>query len=62
VSEEEMADATVRLARGEGMEVGPEGAAAFVALEKLAARGTVREGERVIVFQTGNPSNYIENA
>ena len=62
VSEEEMAEATVRLARSEGMEVGPEGAAAFVALEKLAARGTVREGERVVVFQTGNPSNYIENA
>ncbi|HXT21739.1 MAG TPA: threonine synthase [Thermoanaerobaculia bacterium] len=62
VSEDEMAEATGRLARAEGMEVGPEGAAAFVALEKLTARGTVREGERVVVFQTGNPSNYIEHA
>jgi threonine synthase len=58
VSEEAMADATVRLARAEGMEVGPEGAAAFVALEMLARDGVVREGERAVVFQTGNPANY----
>ena len=43
------------------MEAGPEGAAAFVALEKLAARGALREGERVVVFQTGNPSNYLDH-
>ncbi|HEV8240928.1 MAG TPA: threonine synthase [Thermoanaerobaculia bacterium] len=62
VSEDEMTDATSRLARAEGMEVGPEGAAAFVALEKLAARGALREGERVVVFQTGSPWNYLEHA
>ena len=60
VSEDEMTDATVRLARAEGMEVGPEGAAAFVALEKLAAHGALREGERVVVFQTGSPWNYLD--
>jgi threonine synthase len=60
VSEDEMAAATVRLAREEGMEVGPEGAAALVALEKLAAGGALREGERVIVFQTGSPWNYLD--
>ncbi len=58
VSEEQMADATVRLARAEGIEAGPEGAAAFVALETLSARGVLREGERAVVFQTGDPSNY----
>ena len=62
VSEDEMADATGRLARAEGMEVGPEGAAAFVALEKLAARGALRAGQRVVVFQTGSPWNYVEHA
>jgi len=58
VSEEAMVEAAARLARDEGMEAGPEGAAAFVALEKLAAEGVVREGERAIVFQTGAPGNY----
>ena len=58
VSEEEMASAAARLARAEGLEAGPEGAAAFVALEKLAGEGRLREGERVVVFQTGSPLNY----
>jgi threonine synthase len=58
VSEEEIAEATGRLARHEGIEAGPEGAAALVALEKLATRGALQEGERVVVFQTGNPLNY----
>jgi threonine synthase len=58
VSEEAIAEATVRVARREGMELGPEGAAAFVALETLADRGRLREGDRVVVFQTGDPANY----
>ncbi len=58
VEEEAIGTATARLAREEGLEVGPEGAAAFVALEALAARGSLREGERVVVFQTGDPANY----
>jgi threonine synthase len=63
VSEEEIADATARLVRAAGIEAGPEGAAAFAALEKLAARGVLREGVvgdqvRAIVFQTGDPANY----
>jgi threonine synthase len=47
-----------RAAREEGLEVGPEGAAALAALEDLAAAGTIRPGERVVVFQTGHPANY----
>jgi threonine synthase len=50
---------TERLARVEGLRVGPEGAAAFAALDDLAAAGELREGERVVVFQTGDPSNYL---
>ena len=30
------------------------------ALEKLTACGTVREGDRVVVFQTGSPWNYLD--
>jgi threonine synthase len=58
VSEEEMAEATSRMIRAEGIELGPEGAAAFVALERLAGRGAIAEGERAVVFQTGDPANY----
>ncbi|MGE5234183.1 MAG: threonine synthase [Acidobacteriota bacterium] len=47
-----------RAARLEGLRLGPEGAAALAGLEDLAAAGKLREGERVVVFQTGNPDNY----
>jgi len=42
----------------EGLRLGPEGAAALAGLEDLAAAGKLGEGERVVVFQTGNPDNY----
>ncbi|MEO8503685.1 MAG: threonine synthase [Acidobacteriota bacterium] len=47
-----------RAARLEGMRIGPEGAAALRAVDRLQADGTMKDGERVVVFQTGNPDNY----
>jgi len=41
-----------------GLRTGPEGAAAFAAVEDLAATGAFKPGERVVVFQTGSPDNY----
>jgi threonine synthase len=58
VPEPGLADDAARFAREEGLRVGPEGAAAMRALATLAAGGAMREGERVVVFQTGNPDNY----
>lgn len=49
---------TARIARTEGLRLGPEGAAALAAVEDLAAAGAFAEGERVVVFQTGDPGNY----
>ena len=59
VSEEDMAAKAAETAGREGMEPGPEGAAALVALDRLARAGLLREGERVVVFQTGHPANYV---
>ncbi len=58
VTPEEIAAARQRAAREEGMRFGPEGATALAALWRLAAEGTVREGESAVVFQTGDPANY----
>jgi threonine synthase len=58
VPEESLLDVTRRAARLEGLEVGPEGAAALAGLDALVERGLVRRGERVVVFQTGHPANY----
>ncbi len=59
VDEDRLPEVTGRLARQEGLRFGPEGAAAFAALEDLAAAGDLQEGERVVVFQTGDPANYV---
>jgi threonine synthase len=58
VEEGELAPTARRIARDEGLAVGPEGAACFAAVERLAAEGAFTEGDRVVVFQTGHPANY----
>jgi len=58
VEEESLTEVTERMARREGLRIGPEGAACLVALDRLAAEGVLRENDRVVVFQTGDPANY----
>jgi threonine synthase len=59
IDEARLPEITGRIARLEGLRLGPEGAAAFAALDDLAAAGEFLEGERVVVFQTGDPGNYL---
>jgi len=58
VAEERVGEVADAIQRREGIVVGPEGGAALAALEDLVSTGRVREGERVVVFQTGHPDNY----
>ena len=58
VPEAGLAEDAARFARDEGFRVGPEGAAAMRALVTLAHQGAIPPGDRVVVFQTGNPDNY----
>jgi threonine synthase len=58
IAEERLPEIMARTARLEGLRPGPEGAAALAAVEDLAAAGELRQGERVVVFQTGHPDNY----
>jgi threonine synthase len=59
IAEDRLPDVTARAARLEGLRLGPEGAAALAAALDLAAEGAFGEGERVVVFQTGDPANYL---
>lgn len=59
VNENRLAEITSRAARLEGLRLGPEGAAALAAVEDLSAIGAFKAGERVVVFQTGDPANYV---
>jgi threonine synthase len=41
-----------------GLEVGPEGAAALLAVDKLIREGRMEPEQEIVVFQTGHPANY----
>jgi len=58
VGEEEAERATRELAAASGIDVCPEGGAAWAALAALRARGFVREGDEVVVFNTGTGLKY----
>ena len=53
VEEARIEDAAADLRRSEGIDAGPETGAAWLALEELTARGAIRSGETVVVFNTG---------
>ncbi|HEU4532556.1 MAG TPA: threonine synthase [Polyangiaceae bacterium] len=58
VAEGEVWPAARELARRSGVDVCPEGGAAWAALARLRAAGWVRPGERVVVFNTGTGLKY----
>jgi threonine synthase len=50
--------ATKALAAQSGIDVCPEGGAAWAAFEELRLRGWIRETDRVVVFNTGTGLKY----
>ena len=60
VSDEEMVDGMVEMARTEGVFAAPEGGATLAALRKLIEGGVVRREERVVLLVTGNAHKYLD--
>ncbi|MEE2778665.1 MAG: threonine synthase [Acidobacteriota bacterium] len=60
IAEQDVEPMMKRAALEEGLFIGPEGAASMLAFERLVRSGRITEGERVVIFQTGHPSNYEE--
>jgi threonine synthase len=60
VSDEELLDAGLRLAREEGMFVAPEGAACVAALERLLHDGFLASKDRIVIYNTGSGLKYLE--
>jgi threonine synthase len=58
VPESSLAPLTAKIGRCEGIWIGPEGAAALAATLRLIEEGSIVDGQRVVVFQTGHPANY----
>jgi threonine synthase len=58
IGEEEMATATRQLAAQSGIDVCPEGGAAWAAVAQLRSRGWIRAAQSVVVFNTGTGLKY----
>jgi len=61
VTDEELIAATGEIGAAEGIFCAPEGAACLPALRKLMETGEVRQGERVVLFNTGSGVKYMES-
>ena len=60
VTDEELIEGAKELARIEGIFAAPEGGACVPALRKLLARGDVKLGEKVVLFNTGSGIKYLD--
>lgn len=60
VSDEDMVDGMVEMARTEGVFAAPEGGATLAALHKLIEGGMVQRDERVVLLVTGNAHKYLD--
>lgn len=60
VTDDEMVDGMVEMARTEGVFAAPEGGATLAALRKLVENGSVQRDERVVLLVTGNAHKYLD--
>jgi len=60
VSDADLIDAGIQLARDEGLFIAPEGAACVAALEKLIVSGFLKRDERIVIYNTGAGLKYLE--
>ena len=60
VSDDEMIDGMVEMARTEGVFAAPEGGATLAAMRKLIDGGLICKDERVVLLVTGNAHKYLD--
>jgi threonine synthase len=60
VSDDEMIAGMRDIGRFEGISAAPESGAALHAIRQLIANGTIRAGERVVLFNTGGALKYLD--
>lgn len=60
VSDQELLDAGIQLAREEGIFAAPEGAACVSAAQKLLASGFLKPEDRIVIYNTGSGLKYLE--
>ena len=60
VTDRSMVDGMLAIGKYEGVSAAPEGGAAFVAISRLLAEGTIKADESVVLFNTGGALKYLD--
>jgi threonine synthase len=60
VSDEDMLDAGLLLARCEGLFAAPEGGACVAATKRLIESGFLKPDEKIVIYNTGSGLKYLE--
>jgi threonine synthase len=60
VTDRSMVDGMLAIGKHEGVSAAPEGGAAFVAIQKLVANGSIEPHESVVLFNTGGALKYLD--
>lgn len=60
ITDEEMLDGGIELARKEGIFAAPEGGACVAAVRKLLQSGFLNPSERILIYNTGSGLKYLE--
>jgi len=60
VSDRSMVEGMLAIGKHEGISAAPEGGAALVAIRQLAADGTIKPNETVVLFNTGGALKYLD--
>src|SRR5262247_2260589 len=60
VADRSMVEGMLAVGKFEGVSAAPEGGAAFVAISRLVADGTIKVDESVVLFNTGGALKYLD--
>jgi threonine synthase len=60
VTDRSMVDGMLAIGKHEGVSAAPEGGAAFVAIQRLVADGSIKPHESVVLFNTGGALKYLD--
>jgi threonine synthase len=60
VSDRSMVDGMLAIGKYQGISAAPEGGAAWVAIQRLAAEGAIKSHETVVLFNTGGALKYLD--
>jgi threonine synthase len=60
VDDAAMVDGMLAIGKHQGISAAPEGGAAWVAIQRLAAAGTIKPHESVVLFNTGGALKYLD--